>query len=219
MAYYVRPMHQEDITQVIEADREAFPSQWPPPDYRHELRNRLAHYFVACDSDKIIDEPEIKATPERGPARLTARLGRLLRNYRSPNNESPSPDRHRIIGFVGFWVMADKAHIISIAVREAYRQQGIGELLLISTIDHATKLNVRIVTLEVRASNTAAQNLYTKYGFTKAGVRRGYYIDYGEDGIIMSTESITSATFRTNFQQLKQAHSSKQGTILSKATH
>jgi len=116
--------------------------------------------------------------------------------------------------FAGFWIMADEAHLINIAVRESYRRQGIGELLLISVIDLTTELNTSIITLEVRASNTAARSLYGKYGFTQVGLRRGYYIKDREDGVLMSSENITSASFQAHFQQLKQAHATKWGTAL-----
>jgi ribosomal-protein-alanine N-acetyltransferase len=110
------------------------------------------------------------------------------------------------MGFAGFWIMTDEAHIISIATREIHRRQGIGELLLISVIDLAAELKARIITLEVRASNTTAQSLYHKYGFIQVGLRRGYYIDNHEDGILMLSEDINSAPFQEHLQQLKQAH-------------
>ena len=40
-------MRQEDVPQVAEIDREAFYTQWPPPNYRQELQNQLARYVVA----------------------------------------------------------------------------------------------------------------------------------------------------------------------------
>ena len=95
------------------------------------------------------------------------------------------------------------------AIKESYRRQGMGELLLISAINLATELKVRIVTLEVRASNTAAQALYSKYGFNQVGLRRGYYIDNKEDAILMSTEDISSTSFQSHLEQLKQVHSKK----------
>ena len=220
MPYYVRPMHQEDVTQVTEIDREAFPTQWPAPNYQHELRNRLAHYIVACDEEKIVDKPEMKASSGKGPARLVPRLKRLFGRNRPLSNELPLPIRHYVTGFAGFWVMADEAHITSIAVREEYRRLGVGELLLISVIDLAGELKARIVTLEVRASNTVAQSLYTKYGFTQVGMRRDYYIDRGypidnrEDGILMSIQDINSAEFQAHLEQLKQALSRRWGTPL-----
>ena len=93
---------------------------------------------------------------------------------RSPDTK-PSPSiRQYIVGFAGIWVLADEAHITNIAVRQRYQLRGIGELLLISIIDLAKELKASIMTLEVRTSNIAAQNLYSKYGFTQVGIRRDY---------------------------------------------
>lgn len=219
MSYYVRLMRREDITQVSEIDREAFPTQWPP-NYQHELRNRMAHYVVVCDDEKTVDRPKLEAPSRKELNGLTSRLKRLFGNIRFFGSEPPSPSGHYIIGFAGFWILADEAHITSIAAREVYRGQGIGELLLISVIDLAADLRARIITLEVRASNTAAQSLYAKYGFNQVGVRGGYYVDRGfpvgnrEDAVLMSTQDITIAEFQSQLQQLKQAHLRKLGIAL-----
>ncbi len=218
MPYYVRPMHKQDLARVTEIDSEAFPNQWPPPNYQHELRNRLAHYIVAGDEDKTVDMPEVQAPANKDSTGLVSRLRRLFSLDPLSSKELPPPDRRYIIGFAGFWVMADETHITSIAVREVYRRQGIGEMLLISVIDLATELNARLITLEVRTSNTAAQSLYAKYGFTQVGTRRGYYTDRGypvdsrEDAVLMSIQDITLAAFQAQLEQLKQAHSRKWGT-------
>ena len=213
MPYSVRLMRKEDIAQVKEIDYEAFPTEWPPANYRHELQNRLAHYIVACDEERTVEKPEVKTSPEKGFLGLASRVRQLF-NCRFSTNELPPSAEEYILGFTGFWIMADEAHITNIAVRERYRRQGIGEMLLISTIDLATELNAGIITLEVRASNTAAQNLYHKYGFTQAGLRRGYYIDNREDAVLMTAENITSASFQAHLQRLKQAHSRKWGIAL-----
>jgi ribosomal-protein-alanine N-acetyltransferase len=47
----IRLMEQEDIPQVTEIDREAFPTLWPPANYEREFKNGLAHYIVACDEE------------------------------------------------------------------------------------------------------------------------------------------------------------------------
>ena len=205
MSCYIRLMHKEDITQVTEIDREAFPTQWPPPNYQNELRNQMAHFIVVCDGEKPVETT--KSTS--GKTGLISRLRRFFRLDRpSDEGQSESPG-HYIVGFVGSWIMADEAHITSIAVREAYRRQGIGEQLIISAIEKAIENKADILTLEVRVSNTGAQALYTKYGFTQVGLRKGYYTDNREDAIIMSTDKIRSAPFQARFQQLKEAHSSR----------
>ena len=213
MPYYVRQMRREDLAQIAGIDREAFPTQWPPANYRRELENRLAHYIVACDDGKKVEGSEVEATQEDGFSRLVARIKRLFNHNRFFGNDLPPSSTEYVVGFAGIWMMADEAHITNIARRERYRRQGVGELLLISIIDLAIKLSARYITLEVRASNTAAQSLYLKHGFTRAGLRRGYYTDNGEDAVLMTTENTTSATFQAHLQQLKQAHSSKWGGI------
>ncbi len=218
MSYYARPIRREDIAQVTEIDREAFPTLWPPANYQHELQNRLAHYIVACDAERTVEEPETEATPKSGFYRLVSKVRHLFNHNRFFGTELPPSGKEYVVGFVGMWIMADEAHITNIAVRQPYRRQGIGELLLISIIDVATELNARMITLEVRASNTDAQSLYHKYGFTRVGIRRGYYSDNYEDGILMSTENIISETFQTRLQELKQAHYQKWGIDLYQIT-
>ena len=200
-------MRREDIAQIAEIDREAFPTQWPPANYRRELENRLAHYIVACNESKKVEESKIEATPEKVFSGLGDKVRRLFNHNRFFGNEASPSSKEYIVGFAGIWIMADEAQITNIAMRVSYRRLGVGELLLISIIELATELNTRFITLEVRASNTVAQSLYHKYGFNQVGLRHGYYTDNGEDAILMTTESITSAPFQAQLQQLKQAHS------------
>ncbi len=207
----MRLMGKGDIAQVDEIDREAFPTQWSSANYQHELQNRLAHYIVACDEERTVDEPLVKALPEKGFPGLASRVKQLFNQNRFFSNELSPSGKEYVVGFAGFWIIADEAHITNIAVRELHRRHGIGELLLISTIDLATELNARIITLEVRVSNTAAQNLYHKYDFAQTGLRRGYYTDNKEDAVLMTAENITSASFQAYLNRLKQAHSRKWG--------
>jgi len=218
---YVRLMCQEDVDQVTEIDREAFPTQWPPANYQHDLRNRLAHYIVVCDEDRIVDPPGARTTSGKSWSRSFFGLGHLFGRNRISGNNLPSSNKHYILGFAGFWIMADEAHITSIAVRESHRQQGLGELLLLSVMDMAGEQQARMVTLEVRVSNTVAQSLYAKYGFNQVGMRRGYYIDRSEnnvetkeDGLIMSTRNINSTAFQTLLGHLKKTYSRKWGMTL-----
>ncbi len=194
-------MTPDDLAEVTEIDREAFPTQWPPADYQYDLKNRLAHYTVACD-------PAVVLTP-RPAADHSGWLRRLLGR---PAPEPTTEPKQLIVGFVGFWVMAGEAHITSIAVRTKYRRRGIGELLLIASIEQSMAYNADVVTLEVRVSNTGAQALYVKHGFNQVGVRKGYYLDRGpagdsrEDALIMTTANIQTTEFQTRFRQLKEAH-------------
>jgi len=206
-------MRVEDVPQANEIDRECFP-EWPPPPYKREiLFSRLSHYLVAWErgTGSPADHPVIE---QRESPQRSSRLGQFLQRLRlllKAEPDSPSSMNQRIVGLTGLWIMADEAHLTTIGVRKAYRRQGMGGLLLIAVLDLAVMHNVRVVTLEVRASNHAAQKLYEKYGFCIVGLRRGYYSDNREDAVVMSTDSLTSAPFQSHFQRLKQAHTQRWG--------
>jgi ribosomal-protein-alanine N-acetyltransferase len=86
-------------------------------------------------------------------------------------------------GFIEYITAADELQITDIYVRPEYRRQGLaaqalGELFAENkTLAHAY--------LEVRASNTAAQNLYVKLGFAKTGLRKNYYSNPAEDAVLL----------------------------------
>jgi len=206
----IRLMCPEDLYQVNRIDHEAFPTMWPPPNYQRELKNGLAHYIVACDDERKYNLPPV-ATPQKGFSGLMNRI-KLRFDHHSPPSE-PSASEY-IFGFAGLWLMAGEAHITNIAVREKHRRQGIGELLFISLIEMALELGASLATLEVRASNTTAQSLYAKYGFVQVGLRRGYYTDNREDGVIMTLEDIRSIPIQASLRRLKQNHSRRWGTAI-----
>lgn len=95
-----------------------------------------------------------------------------------------------IIGYVGFWFIVDEAHISTIAVVPAWRRQGIGGYILDYALGQAVSLGADLVTLEVRASNIGAIDLYKKFGFSIKGRRPGYYRDSNEDAFVMMIESL-----------------------------
>jgi len=207
LAFNIRLMCSEDLPQVNDIDHEAFPTLWPPANYHRELKNGLAHYIVACDDEIEYKPPEPpEDTSQKDLPGLLGRLRLLFNHHQPSNNEAPPAARGYIFGFAGLWLMAGEAHLTNIAVREKYHRRGIGELLLISMIELALELGAHLVTLEVRASNTTAQSLYTKYGFIEVGLRRGYYTDNREDGVLMTIENVTSAPVQANLRQLKQSH-------------
>ena len=91
-------------------------------------------------------------------------------------------------GVVDHW--DDHDHLISIAVRPDSRRKGLGEALLVELEKRLSK--ERLLRLEVRQSNLAAIELYSKRGFAKTGVSEGYYSD-GEDAIIMEKGPVREA--------------------------
>jgi ribosomal-protein-alanine N-acetyltransferase len=125
--------------------------------------------------------------------------------------KSTSYPRDYIGGFVGVWFIADEAHIVSIGVRESVKRAGVGELLMLSAFQQARKHGCKELTLEVRASNDAAQSLYRKYGFQNVGLRKKYYIDNAEDAIIMTTPPISSVEYAVMLDSLARNHAERWG--------
>jgi ribosomal-protein-alanine N-acetyltransferase len=91
----------------------------------------------------------------------------------------------RVIGYAGVWMIVDEGHVTNIAVDPDFRGLKLGELLLRTLMNECLAHGLRRMTLEVRVSNSAAQNLYRKLGFSGVGVRKGYYTDNNEDALIM----------------------------------
>lgn len=93
-----------------------------------------------------------------------------------------------VLGYVVVWRVADEIHLHNIAVRRDKRRCGIASRLLSRVIREGRPEGARLVTLEVRRSNLAAQKLYERFGFTLRGVRSGYYTDTGEDALILTAD-------------------------------
>lgn len=91
----------------------------------------------------------------------------------------------RAVGFCSFWRVLDELHINNLAVMPEWRRQGVGSALLAHVLREGAKLGAKRATLEVRRSNEEARILYERFGFTIAGVRRGYYTNPVEDALIL----------------------------------
>ena len=205
MRYVIDRMTMSDVPRVVEIERLAYPSTWPPSAYRKELQdNRWAHYIVLRDKHISEERVAVPTEPEK-PRKSRLFPLSLLPNRSLSTAASASPDLASIIGFAGLWLMVDEAHVTTIAMHPNYRRLGLGELMLVSLIDISYTIGAKWVTLEVRVSNHTAQNLYHKYGFREAGLRHRYYSDNQEDALIMWTDEINSPAYKQKFQELKAA--------------
>jgi ribosomal-protein-alanine N-acetyltransferase len=89
-----------------------------------------------------------------------------------------------VIGYGGLITSGLEAHITTIAVDPVYHRTGVGTKMMIGLLDAAIERGARTLSLEVRRSNYAA-NMYEKFGFRPVGLRPGYYVETGEDAIVM----------------------------------
>jgi [ribosomal protein S18]-alanine N-acetyltransferase len=201
--YVIDRMTMADIPRVAEIERLAYSSPWPTSAYRRELQeNRWAHYIVARDT---LVRPVVDAAPRPHPPAESARRHFPLSLLQARAQPAMRPNVANIIGFAGLWLMVDEAHVTTIATHPEFRGLGAGELLLASLVDIAYDIRAQVVTLEVRVSNSVAQNLYRKYGFQDAGIRRRYYSDNHEDALIMVTPPLVDPAYRGRFRDLKSA--------------
>ena len=92
-----------------------------------------------------------------------------------------------IAGYAGLWRVLDEGQITNIALKQQYRRQGYGELLLRVLMEAAWEDGCSDIFLEVRVSNAPAMSLYLKYGFCGLYARSRYYAD-GEDALVMVKE-------------------------------
>jgi ribosomal-protein-alanine N-acetyltransferase len=91
-----------------------------------------------------------------------------------------------ITGYIGMHTVLDEGHITNIAVSPAHRRKAIAKKLIAALISHAKAAKLSFLTLEVRERNVAAINLYTNFGFKRAGLRARYYTNPAENALLMT---------------------------------
>lgn len=192
----IDPMQIEDVSEVSRLERRCFTNSWPQSAYRRELRNEHNNYYIVLrDHGATAGRALTESQEQRGPLNL------LPFRRKGTDARATAP----IIGFAGMWILLDEAHITTIGVAPEYRGRGLGEMLLLDLFEEAMRRGAEWVTLEVRVSNDTAQALYSKYGFTRQGIRRRYYSDNGEDAYIMWSPSIREPESIARLTALKAA--------------
>lgn len=94
----------------------------------------------------------------------------------------------KVIGYMGVHEIAGEGYIANIAVSGKYRRMKIGSALMSKAEADAKSRGCEFISLEVRQSNHAAISLYEKRGYTVRGVRKNFYSNPTEDGVIMTLE-------------------------------
>lgn len=159
-------MREADLPQVDAIERLSFPIPWGITSYRYELTQNSAAHFI------VLVSPEASPPP----------LGWLWRFWQQP------AATRKVLGYAGFWLAADEAHIGTIAIHPQWRGHGLGEQLLVALLHRAVEHQASAAHLEVRVSNQVAQNLYRQQGFVEVGRRKQYYRDNHEDALLMTAQ-------------------------------
>ena len=130
-----------------------------------------------------------------------------LEQVRSGNRHYVVARRRReVIGYAGLWISpdpaGDQAHVTNIVVAADHRRRGVATRLLGALAAVAIERGCIAWTLEVRVSSTGAQQLYRRFGFGPAGVRKQYY-ENTEDAIVMWCHDIQSDDYSRRLRELR----------------
>ena len=144
---FIRPIREEDVSQIHEIETLCFPMPWSEESILHDVKeNVVARWLVMDDGEG------------------------------------------RVLAYAGMWFVLDEAHVCNVAVHPDCRRMGYGKRIMEALMQLAMDNSMSMMTLEVRRSNLAAQNLYHACGFLDVGYRKRYYEDNKEDALIMYKE-------------------------------
>lgn len=114
-----------------------------------------------------------------------------------------------VAGYAGFWFDGDDAQIMTIGVAKEYQKRGIASNLLKTMIENAKSIGAKRMLLEVRVNNNPALKLYEKFGFTKMGLRKRYYMPEGIDAYTMCAQ-IDDLEYLENLKSSKSLEESSE---------
>lgn len=175
----VTTMRRRDLKHgVLDIERLAYPTPWSPGVFDSEIdqmRGGSRHYVTARRGEPV-------------GSRLATR--RRLRR------------RVPIVGYGGLWFSVDEAHVTNVAVHPDARRSGVATAVMVALADAAIGRGAIAWTLEVRVSSVGAQQLYQRFGFVPAGVRKNYY-DNVEDAIVMWCHDIGEAGYAARLGELR----------------
>ncbi|MEM9157228.1 MAG: ribosomal protein S18-alanine N-acetyltransferase [Cyanobacteria bacterium J06642_2] len=155
VAHHLKRLTATDIDRLLELDRACLGGFWSRQGFEDEFRR-----------------------PPRDPARPDFPSSIFLGACASNGSDL-------LMGFAGLWALGAEAHVITLGVHPDYRRQGMGRALVEALLQEAILQGLEWATLEVRASNVAARQLYQSLGFTQLGERLHYYTNPIEDALVL----------------------------------
>jgi ribosomal-protein-alanine N-acetyltransferase len=111
-----------------------------------------------------------------------------------------------MVGYGGLMFSADDAHVTNIAVDPAWQGRGVATEIMLDLVLLAHDRGCVAMTLEVRHTNVVAQNLYRRFGFVPAGVRKRYY-ENTDDAIVMWAHGVDTAEFMDRIRLIEARRS------------
>ncbi|MDQ4133655.1 MAG: ribosomal protein S18-alanine N-acetyltransferase [Actinomycetota bacterium] len=111
----------------------------------------------------------------------------------------------QVVGYAGLMVSTDDGHVTTLAVDPAWHRRKIGSRLLLTLVRDAIRRGATGLTLEVRMHNREAQELYRRFGFHPAGVRKNYYAETNEDALVMWADDVTDPAYAERLARIEAA--------------
>ena len=137
---------------------------------------------TAADLPALARLPGLSASTRRGLARDLARA------TDEPDGDTvvlvAATPAGVVIGAALGLLQLDDGHVLDLAVEPTARRSGTGRALLSALAAELRTRGARALTLEVRAGNLGALELYRGAGFAVEGRRPRYYPD-GEDALLL----------------------------------
>jgi ribosomal-protein-alanine N-acetyltransferase len=108
-----------------------------------------------------------------------------------------------VAGYSGLMLIGEDAHVTTIAVDPAWHRHKIATRLMLNLAEEARHRGASNLTLEVRVSNHGAQELYRRFGFRPAGIRKNYYVESNEDALVMWAEDIDTLEYTHRLREIE----------------
>lgn len=108
-----------------------------------------------------------------------------------------------VVGYAGSMIVAGEGHVTTVGVAPTWHRRGVATRLLLVLAREARHRGVSALTLEVRMSNHGAQRLYQEFGFVPAGVRKNYYAEVNEDGLVMWASPVDTADYEARLAAIE----------------
>ena len=108
-----------------------------------------------------------------------------------------------LCGYAGLMVSEGDGHVTTLAVDPEWHRNKIGTRLLLTLARTAIRRGASNLTLEVRVGNAAAQEMYRRFGFRPAGIRRNYYVETNEDALVMWAHDIDTPEYSRRLDEIE----------------
>ena len=108
-----------------------------------------------------------------------------------------------VVGYAGLMLTGSDGHVTTVAVDPDWHRKGLGARLLLALSRAGIRRGCTGLTLEVRMSNEPAKELYRRFGYAPAGVRKGYYTETGEDALVMWAHDVDLEPYRQRLEEIE----------------